>query len=90
MSGERSGCEVLWLLPLVNVVGLVVTTWVALLYGVFTKTPLIINEEVGLVYGAITAAALIGPVVWALIGGVVALFVLIVYKRPPEPPGDWE
>jgi hypothetical protein len=70
--------------------GLVVAAWAALLCGVFTKTPLIINEEVGLVYGAITAAALVGPAIWALFGGAVALVVLVVYRRPHEPHCDWE
>ena len=68
--------------------GLVVAAWAALLCGVFTKTPLIVDEDVSLVYGAITTAALIGPAEWALLLGAAGLVVLIGCKGTPDV--DWE
>ena len=80
---------VLTIAPLAEApLGLVATTWIALLCGMFTKTPLIVDEGVSLIYGAITTAALIGPVEWALGLGAVVSVVLIGCKGAPD--NDWE
>jgi hypothetical protein len=72
---------VLTIVPLAEApLGLLAAAWTALLCGIITKTPLIVDEEVSLVYGAITTAALIAPVEWALGLGAIVLVVVIGRK----------